>query len=103
MLELIHRGAQWAVITMGEQGAAVTDGKQFWKIPVIPVDVVSAIGSGDAFSAGLAAAIASGREIPDACRLGAACAAANTLIPGAGFLRADDVHRLEPLAQVEQW
>jgi tagatose 6-phosphate kinase len=103
MLELIHRGAQWAVITMGKDGAAATNGTQFWKIPAISVEAVSPIGSGDAFSAGLAAAILAGREIPDACRLGAACAAANTLIPGAGFLRLEDVRRLESQAKVESW
>jgi tagatose 6-phosphate kinase len=103
MMELIHRGAKWTVITMGKEGAAVSDGSQFWKIPAISVEAVSPIGSGDAFSAGLAAALLAGRDIPDACRLGAACAAANTLIPGAGFLRLEDVHRLEPQAKVESW
>jgi tagatose 6-phosphate kinase len=103
MIELIHRGAQWAVITMGKEGAAISNGSQFWKTPAIPVEAVSPIGSGDAFSAGLAAGMLAGREIPDACRLGAACAAANTLIPGAGFLKLEDVRRLEPQAKVESW
>jgi tagatose 6-phosphate kinase len=101
MVQLHRQGAHWAVITMGKDGAAASDGKHFWKIPAIPVDVVSPIGSGDAFSAGLAAGIAAGRDVPDACRLGVACAAANTLIPGAGFLRLEDVRRLEPLARIE--
>ena len=101
---LLHRqGAHWAVITMGKDGAAASNGKHFFKIPAIPVEAVSPIGSGDAFSAGLAAAIAAGRDVPDACRLAVACAAANTLIPGSGFLRLEDVRRLEPLARIEPW
>jgi 1-phosphofructokinase family hexose kinase len=99
---LIQRGAQWALITMGKNGAILSDGKTFWKIPGISVSAISPIGSGDAFTAGLASAIVAGREVPDACRLGAACAAANTLIPGAGFLNAEDVRRLEPLARIEK-
>ena len=75
---------------------------KFWKIPAIPIEVVSAIGSGDAFAAGLAAAISRERDVPDACRLATACAAANALIPGAGFLRAEDVQRLEDTIRVEQ-
>jgi 1-phosphofructokinase family hexose kinase len=101
--ELVGRGAQWAVITMGKEGAVASDGKSFWKIPAIEVNAVSAIGSGDAFSAGLASAIAAGQEVPEACRLGAACAAANTLIAGSGCLRAEDVNRLHASARVEKW
>jgi 1-phosphofructokinase family hexose kinase len=103
MMMLAERGAQWMVITMGKMGAIVSEGKAFWKIPAIEVKAISAIGSGDAFSAGLAAGIVAGQEIPEACRLGAACAAANTLIAGAGFLREEDVRRLESVVRVEKW
>jgi 1-phosphofructokinase family hexose kinase len=103
MVELVHRGAQWAIITMGKRGAMISDGKSFWKMDAIKVPAISPIGSGDAFSAGLASAVAAGRDVPDACRLAAACAAANTLIPGAGFLRFEDIKRLEPLAQLTAW
>jgi tagatose 6-phosphate kinase len=103
MMELVERGARWAVITMGKQGAVVCDGKSFWRVPAIEVAAVSAIGSGDAFSAGLAMGIAGGAEVPEACLTGAACAAANTLIAGAGFLRREDFDRLRPLARMEKW
>ena len=85
IVELVGRGRQWVVITMGKSGAIASDGKTFWKIPAIEVAAISAIGSGDAFSAGLAAGIVAGRDVPEACRLAAACAAANTLIPGRGI------------------
>ena len=91
------------VTTMGREGAAVCDGKSFWKIPALEIKAISAIGSGDAFSAGLGSAIAAGREVPDACKLAAACAAANALLPGAGNLRIEDIRRLEPNARVERW
>jgi tagatose 6-phosphate kinase len=103
MLTLHRQGAQWVIITMGRAGAAATDGSSFWRIPAIPIEAVSPIGSGDAFAAGLAAAITAGRDVPDACRLAAACAAANALIVGAGILRLEDIRRLEPLARVDRW
>jgi tagatose 6-phosphate kinase len=103
VIELVGRGAQWVIITMGKGGAIASDGKSFWRIPAIEVAAISAIGSGDAFSAGLASGIVAGRDVPGACLLAAACAAANTLIPGAGFLRLEDVRRLERLARAEKW
>ena len=66
-MELVGRGAQWVVITMGKNGAIASDGKTFWRIPAIEVAAISAIGSGDAFSAGLASAIVAGRDVPEAC------------------------------------
>ncbi|MGA2581942.1 MAG: hexose kinase [Tepidisphaeraceae bacterium] len=101
MVVLHDMGAQWVVVTMGRNGAMLTDGVKFWKIPAISIDVVSAIGSGDAFAAGLAAAISRGRDVPDACRLATACAAGNALISGAGFVRLEDVRRLERLVRIE--
>jgi len=103
MIALHRQGAEWVIITMGRAGAVACDGASFWKIPAIEIEAVSAIGSGDAFTAGLASAIAAGRDVPQACRLAAACAAANALIAGAGILRVEDVRRLEPLAVVERW
>lgn len=103
MIALHRQGAQWVVITMGRAGAAACDGASFWKIPAIKIEAISAIGSGDAFAAGLATGLAAGREVPEACRLAAACAAANALIAGAAIVRIEDVRRLEPLAVVERW
>ncbi len=103
MIALHRQGAQWVVITMGRAGAAACDGNSFWKIPAIPIKAISAIGSGDAFAAGLASGLSAGREVPDACRLAAACGAANALIPGAGIVRIEDIRRLKPLAVVERW
>jgi tagatose 6-phosphate kinase len=100
MREVNRMGATWVVVTSGKAGASASDGREFWKIPAIPIDAISPIGSGDAFAAGLASAVLQGREIPDACRLASAAAAANALVPGAGVLRLEDVRRLEKLATV---
>lgn len=100
MSEVNRMGATWVVVTDGKAGASASDSREFWKIPAIPIEAISPIGSGDAFAAGLASAIGHGREIPDACRLASACAAANVLAPGAGILRLEDVRRLEGLAKV---
>jgi tagatose 6-phosphate kinase len=102
MTELHRQGPAWVIVTLGADGALLHDGKSFWKISPIKIDAVSPIGSGDAFAAGLSSGIANGVNIPDACKLAAACGAANALVPGAGLLRMEDVRRLEKVVRLER-
>ena len=95
MKRLVAEGATWAVVTMGGDGAMASDGKDFWRVAAPKVRVVSPIGSGDAFAAGLAAGIAGGRTMPEACTLAVACGAANAMTPVAGHVRMEDVERLQ--------
>jgi tagatose 6-phosphate kinase len=92
--QLLAMGPQWAVVTDGSRETVASDGKSFWKISTPKVDVVSAIGSGDSFAAGLTAGIAQGQPVPDACKLAAACGSANAMTNRAGHLSKADVDRL---------
>ena len=98
-LESAHRlrqmGAQSAVITLGRLGAVGVDfsAETFgWKAP--QVAAVSAVGSGDAFLAGIAVGLQRGLDLHASVRLGAAAGAANTLTPGAGLLDRPTAERL---------
>lgn len=91
---LLARGPQWAVVTGGSAPTIASDGQQFWSISTPAVAVVSAIGSGDSFAAGLVPAMVEGQSLPDACRLAAACGAANALTARAAHLLCSDVERL---------
>jgi tagatose 6-phosphate kinase len=103
VIKLIAAGPKWAATTMGGEGSVISDGTRFWRIVTPQIKVVSPIGSGDAYAAGLAAALVRDQELPEAARLGAACAAANTMIPIAGHLRRGDVETLLPQIVLEQW
>jgi tagatose 6-phosphate kinase len=103
MRDLQRQGPQWVVVTLGREGAVACDSDSFWKIPGLKIQPVSSIGSGDAFAAGLATSITAGQSVPDACRLATACAAANALAPGAGFLNPADVDRLLQQVRMEKW
>lgn len=92
---LIQLGPRWAVITDGPRPATVSDGNQFFRISTPTVKVLSAIGSGDSFAAGLIAGLCQGRTVPEACRLGAACGAANAMTDVSGGLSLTDVNELE--------
>ena len=92
---LISAGPSWAIITSGSGGVVVSDGEQFFRIHPPEVNVISAIGSGDAFAGGLATALYRGESLPDAARLAVACGASNAanLLPGQ--ITPDEVDRYQ--------
>ncbi|HEV2294178.1 MAG TPA: 1-phosphofructokinase family hexose kinase [Tepidisphaeraceae bacterium] len=95
MKRMIAEGAEWVVVTMGTDGVMFSDGKAFWRVSVPRVEVVSPIGSGDAFAAGLAVGLSRGQSVNEAVTLATACGAANAMTPAPGFARPADVERLQ--------
>jgi tagatose 6-phosphate kinase len=100
--ELLANGPRWAVVTNGSKETIASDGELFWKISTPPVKVVSPIGSGDSFAAGLAAGLVSGSSVPEACRLAVACGGANAMTDKAGFIQKVDVDALLSRVEVER-
>lgn len=71
-----QRGAQVAVITLGEQGSLAFDGQQRYFQPARPVtNVVDTLGAGDAFQAGFAVEYFASRSVECALLAGAERAA----------------------------
>jgi tagatose 6-phosphate kinase len=95
MRTLVLMGATWAVVTNGPGQTIIGDGRSFWNIKTPAVNVVSAIGSGDAFAGGVAVSLLEGKDVPEACTRGVACGAANAMTEFAGHLYREDVERLE--------
>lgn len=63
------------IMTLGGDGAvAVQPDGTVWHVPALPVDVVDTTGAGDAFTGGLAAALAKGDALPEALALASAAA-----------------------------
>lgn len=91
-----------AIITMGSHGALASDGSQFWKVTPPEVKAVSAVGSGDAFAAGLAFELARGRTLSDALPMAAACGAANAMTALAGHIEPSEIDQLVKKIRVEQ-
>lgn len=91
-----------AIITMGSHGALASDGSQFWKVTPPAVKSISAVGSGDAFAAGLAFELARGRSLAESLPLAAACGAANAMTALAGHIEASEIDRLVKEVRVEQ-
>jgi tagatose 6-phosphate kinase len=90
------------VITQGAQGAVVGDESGFWSVRPPAVHAVSAVGSGDAFAAGLMLGLLRGQSLPEAAALGAACGAANAMTEKAGHLSPQVVESIRPRVRIER-
>lgn len=89
---LLSAGARAAIITLGADGAIGVDGSDSYVCGVGPRGKYP-VGSGDAYLAGVAVGFQRGQHLPDAMRLGAAAAAANAAVPGAGILDSGVWHK----------
>jgi 1-phosphofructokinase family hexose kinase len=94
--ELVERGARAAVVTAAAAGAALVDEQRAEWLPAPVVTVRNPIGAGDAFAAGLAAALEAGADLLAATRAGIAAGAASVEHPLAGAL---DPGRAKELAE----
>ncbi len=90
-----------AVVTLGAAGSAASDGRSSWRISSPIVRAVSAVGSGDAYAAGLAIGLSRGLSLPDACALGSACGAANAMTALAGHVDPIAAERLQKGVLIE--
>jgi ribokinase len=80
---LLARGVGTVVVTLGAQGALVKNANLRQHVAAIDAGpVLETTGAGDAFSGGLAVALAEGRDIVDAVRFG--CAVAGISVTRAG-------------------
>lgn len=98
---LIEQGGQQVVITLGTEGAVACDAATAWRLGPPEVRGNYAVGSGDAFVAGLAVALVAGAPFADAAVSGMAAAIANSLVPGAGVLDSTAAVELASSVRIE--
>lgn len=97
---LVDRGAERAIVTRGVDGAVAADATRAWVVEPLSGGGPYTVGSGDAFLAGVAAGMLAGASFDRCLRLATGAAAANTLVAGAGELRADDASRLAAAVRI---
>ena len=78
--QLLERGIKNVVITLGEKGAYFANSEEKFSLPIANLSnpVVDTTGAGDAFNAGLAAALTEGRNIKDSLIFASATAGLST-------------------------
>lgn len=94
-MQIVRSGfARHVAISLGHLGALlVSEGAQL-RLPAIEVEVRSAVGAGDSFVGALSCALAAGRSVEDAFRLGLAAGTAAVMSPGTGLCQRQDVESL---------
>lgn len=101
--ELAERGIGIVLVSLGAKGVVGATRKQGHWIATPPkVDVVSAVGSGDALVAGFTAASLGGRGFEECLRWGVAAGAANAATFGNAFCTREQVMELAPHVKISQ-
>jgi 6-phosphofructokinase 2 len=93
--QLIADGsAAMVALTLGEEGALLVTGQGAWEARAPQVDVLSPVGAGDSFTAGMAYGLHSGWPTDQAFRLGIAAGTAAVMTAGTALCRREDVWAL---------
>jgi len=93
---LLAKGPRSVVVTLGAEGALVTDGHGVTRVPSVKVDAVDTTGAGDAFTAALAFRLGAGASLAEAAAYAARVGAAAVTKEGAqvSFPTAEEVDAL---------
>jgi tagatose 6-phosphate kinase len=100
-MQFIGRGARSVLVTRGARSAFYVDAEQTLEIFPPQIKAINPVGSGDAVTAGIAAALSEGKAIRDVVIDGTACGAANALNLMSGIIEPADVERLRLEVRIE--
>ncbi|MBO4299670.1 MAG: 1-phosphofructokinase [Clostridia bacterium] len=98
---LVGQGVGVVAVSMGGEGAFITDGRVSLRAPRVDVAVRSTVGAGDAMIAGLVSGLSRGLTLEQTFRLGVACATASVMSEGTGLIENTAVQALLPLVKIE--
>ncbi len=103
LMILCERGIKACAITLGAAGALLATAEGRWYAQGPRVRVVSSVGSGDAFLAGLVNALANDSDWSAALRDAIAAGSANTLSAGGGQFTFQEFDSFREQIQVQAW
>ena len=75
-LKYIDQGVAVVAVSLGADGALITDGDETLFAPKLTLELKSTVGAGDSMVAGLACGFIGDNELEEAFRMGVACASA---------------------------
>ena len=101
-VELVNRGAENVIVSMGKMGALYTDGTQTLFAPAPTVQSRSTVGAGDAMVGGLLLGLAKEGTLDKALRYGIAAGAASVMTEGTQLINEMDFKALLPKVQIQE-
>lgn len=99
--QLIDGGTDVVAVSLGGEGALITDGDTALFAPPLKISVNSTVGAGDSMVAGLTAAFSREKSLEEAFRTGVACASAACCTEGTQLFDKADFNRLYSMVEVE--
>lgn len=100
--EIHRRIGGVVVLTLGKLGAVLANGKGCWYAQPPALKVLSNVGSGDSFLAGLVQSYITGETPDEALRRGVAAGSANALSIGGGSFSIDEFNRVLAETQIQK-
>ena len=98
-----NQGIELPVITLGAEGCLTVKGNTLYQFVPPELEVKNVVGSGDAFVAGCAAALAEKRDFRAVLKMGTACGAANTQYYKTGKVTPELVNEYYQLVTVNEY
>jgi len=92
--------AEVVAVSLGDKGAVLVSADEALFAPALPVQVVSAVGAGDSFVAGMVWALSGGQTVARAFALGVAAGSAALSSSGTGLCAPEDVHLSVQIVQL---
>lgn len=81
-MKYIDQGVAVVAVSLGADGALITDGDETLFAPKLTLELKSTVGAGDSMVAGLACGFIGDNELEEAFRMGVACASARCTTEG---------------------
>lgn len=81
-MKYIDMGVSVVAVSLGNEGALITNGDETLYAPVLNIDVHSTVGAGDSMVAGMVCGLIGDNELEDIFRMGVACAIARCVTEG---------------------
>ena len=101
-LSLVEEGVSVVAVSLGEQGALITDGNESFYAPRLDVEVKSTVGAGDSMVAGLTAGFLGEHPLEEVFRMGVACATAMCMTEGSKPFDKADYKRALQLVELKR-
>lgn len=99
--KLIDGGVSVVAVSLGGEGALITDGDTALFAPPLKLSINSTVGAGDSMVAGLTAAFSRENSLEDAFRTGVACASAACGTEGTQLFSKSEFDRLYSMVEIE--
>lgn len=97
---LVDKGAQNVIVSMGQNGALMTDGPHSFFAPAPKVTARSTVGAGDAMVGGVLYGLKRFNDMREAFKCGVAAGAASVMTEGTQLLHTEDFAKLLPMIQM---